>query len=191
MDVEVPVLAVGARLRVEFASARTVSVDVPEVASCAVLRLLLAAAGNGVEVPAVAAPIVGAASALAGRKVPGVAGSTRSGRRSARASTFARIPEFAFTATSSGWQADALAVVGGPVLVFIAQASWFEAVALAAFIVENVVVGASLRQAAAAAAMLGIAVPELVWTAVLRSAVACTGRRVPVVRGVFALVRKD
>lgn len=191
MDVEVPVFAVGAELWVGLAISRAVSVDVPEVASCAVLRFLLAAASNGVEVPGVAAPIVGAASALAGRKVPGVAGSTSIGRRSARASTFAGVPEFAFSAALSWWQADALAAVGRPVLVVIARASRLEAVALAAFIVENVVAGASLRQAAAAAAMVGIAVPELVRTAVLRSAVARAGRRVPVVGVVFALVRQD
>jgi len=178
VNVEIPVFTTRASVRNLLAIASSILMDVPEIANCTLLRLLFAAAVHSVEVPSVTAEVVWAASAFAGVEVPSVASLACSCRRSTRAGALARVPELIFTAAICRWQAQALAGVDGPVLIDSACACWLEAVALAAFIVENIVAWAGLAQAAAHASIF--AVEELVRAAMLNVAVANAACRVPV-----------
>lgn len=163
-DLKVPEVSGVAVLWVLSAHARAISMDVPEVTNRAHLRVLLAAARDSVVVPVVRARLIGAAVALTSREVPSEAWLALCRRAGALASAI--VPESAFGAVLG--EADALASVSAPVgllgdsvvvpVVASAQAFFsgvgrLDALAFAAFIVENVVFWADLRGASASAAV--------------------------------------
>ena len=168
--------------------ARTVAFDigVPDEADSTSLGLLLAAAADSVVELALGAHVRGAADALASRVVPDLV--INAGRRSAGALAAAGVPVFAFSAQLGVGVANAAALFDTPegfdglgTRVWhevVALSGGFEAVALAAHVVEHVVLRAHLGDAAASAAVgvdrLGevARVPVLVGAAVLGRAAA-------------------
>jgi hypothetical protein len=185
-NLEVPEHSIIAVLGLLDARAVTLSVGVPDEADCASLRLLFAAAADGVVELAVGAQVRWTADARAGREVPDLV--IKAGLRSAGALAAGSVPVLISSAAFGVWVADAAALFNTPESFNglsagvghegIALASGFKTVALAAHVVENVVFGADLGGAAASAS-IGVdglsevaGVPVLVRTALLGRAAA-------------------
>ena len=185
-NLEVPEHTIFAVLGLLNASAVALNVGVPDEADGASLRLLLAAAADSVVELAVGAHVRWAADALAGREVPDPV--VNAGLRRAGTLAAGGVPVLILSAELGVGVANAAALINTPESLNgvsawvghegIALAFGFKAVALAAHVVENVVLGADLGDAAASASVgvQGLSevagVPVLVWTALLGRAAA-------------------